>query len=110
MSTSNDYLVAKMNLRDVIEDVRLLLDGGTADVDGITAAADPHPAFDPAGATEGEGAMIVTFSYTAGRRRVAELEMTARWREDSCWHPEVRNGAAGPECVICGSSTEETQR
>ncbi len=54
------YPVTAMTLTDVVEDIRLLLDAGSADVDGITADADPHPALDPAAAIPGESAVLVT--------------------------------------------------
>lgn len=103
------YPVTEMTLSDALEDLRLILDGSAEDVDGITAAADSHPAFDPAAAADGEGGMLLTFTDASGRRRVAEAELTLRWREESCWHLDTTTGALGQECTDCGTVTEPTQ-
>lgn len=102
------YPVTAMTLTDVVEDIRLLLDAGSADVDGITAAADPHPALDPAAAIPGESAVLVTFTDADGRNRVAEVQITATWREDGCDHSTTRPGALGEECTDCGMVTTPT--
>ena len=102
------YPVTAMTITDVVEDIRLLLDAGSADVDGITAAADPHPALDPAAAIPGESAVLVTFTDAAGRNRVAEVQITATWREDGCDHSSTRAGALGEECTDCGMVTTPT--
>lgn len=106
MSTGES--VTTMDLRDVIENIRLLLDNSGADVDGITATTSPHPASDPATTARGEGAMLIAFTDTEGRNRVAEVELTARWREDSCWHLRTTPGQLGDECADCGMVTTPT--
>jgi len=104
---SPQFPVTELTLRDIVPDLRHFLDESTADVDGITlAGADPHPAFDPAAAPAGEGALLVTFTDPSGRRRVAELQIKASWREDDCWHQHTRDGALGSECTDCGMVTD----
>lgn len=100
------YPVTAMTLHDVVEDIRLLL-ADADDADGITAST-PHPAFDPQAAGAGEGAFLVTFTDSTGRNRVAEVELTARWREDGCDHARTRAGALGEECTDCGMVTAPT--
>ena len=95
--------VTEMTLTDVVPDLMHIIDGSAVDVDGITAAADIHPAADPAAAPEGEGALLVTFTAATGRHRVAELELKARWREDSCWHTHLLEGELIRECRDCGT-------
>lgn len=102
-----DYPVTAMSLHDVVEDIRLLLSDAD-DVDGITASTDPHPAFDRDAAASGEGAFLVTFTDSTGRNRIAEVELTARWREDGCDHARTRAGALGEECTDCGMVTAPT--
>lgn len=104
-NTDLSHCVADLDLRDVVEDLRLLLDGSESDVDGITATAQPHPAFDPVGAVMGEGAFLLRLTDAQGRSRVAEIKVTARWREDGCWHLDTQEGPAGPECADCGTPT-----
>lgn len=101
----SEFRVTALTLSDVVEDLRLLLDGSDADVDGIRASAEKHPAFDPADAGTGEGAMLVTFTDASGRSRIAELQYTARWREDDCWHLTTRPSPLGEECIDCGMVT-----
>ena len=101
------YPVTAMSLHDVVEDIRLLLDDAD-DVDGITASTAPHPAFDPQAALTGEGAFLITFTDSTGRNRVAEVELTARWREDGCDHARTRTGGLGEECADCGIVTAPT--
>lgn len=107
MSTGES--VTTMDLRDVVENIRLLLDSSGADVDGITASTNPHPASDPSATARGEGAMLIAFTDPEGRNRVAEVELTARWREDSCWHLRTTPGQLGDECTDCGTVTTPTQ-
>lgn len=103
------FPVTEITLRDIVPDLRHFLDESTADVDGITlAGVEPHPAFDPAAGTAGEGALLVTFTDPSGRCRVAELQIKATWREDDCWHQHTRAGALGAECTDCGMVTDPT--
>ena len=41
------YPVIDMNLNDVVEDIRIILDGSAVAVDGITATAEPNPSYRP---------------------------------------------------------------
>lgn len=102
------FPVTAMTLHDVLEDIRLLL-GGEHDVDGITATTAHHPAFDPQCAGPGGGAVLITFTDAAGRNRIAEVELTARWREDGCDHTQTRPGALGQECTGCGMLTSPNE-
>lgn len=99
--------VLEMRESDIVPDLRLILDETTADV--ITVSAEIHPAFDPDSAADGEGALLVRFTDKEGRSRVAELEIKAKWLEDSCWHPRVVNGQAGQECADCGTTSAQDQ-
>ena len=101
--------VLEMRESDIVPDLRLILDETIADVDGITVSAEIHPAFDPDSAADGEGALLVRFTDKEGRSRVAELEIKAKWLEDSCWHPRVVNGQAGQECADCSTTTAQDQ-
>lgn len=104
---SQPISVSELSLRDIVPDLQILLDGSLADVDGVTiASAEPHPAFDPADTTPGHGALLVTFTDPTGRRRIAEVELQARWREEGCWHLDTRDGELGRECTECGMVTE----
>lgn len=103
---SHTVPVASMTRSDIVNDLRLLLDGSNADVDGITASVAPHPAHDPAGALPGETTMLVTFTDTWGNNRTAEITVTARWREDGCWHLRTQPGEFGDECTECGTITK----
>lgn len=106
MSLSH-FPVTEMTLRDIVPDLVQLLDESTANVDGITIDdAQPHPAFDPDAAPAGHGALLVTFTDPSGRRRVAELEIRATWREEDCWHQHTRDGSLGTECTDCGMVTD----
>ena len=105
----NDFPVTEMTLRDIVPDLLHLLAESTGSVDGITIGeVQPHPAFDPAAAQAGRGALLVTFTDPSGRRRVAELELFATWREDGCWHQHTQAGALGTECSDCGMVTDPT--
>lgn len=106
---TNAFPVSEMTVHDIVPDLTHMLDGSPVDVDGITiVSASPHPAFDPDGAAPGSGAMLVTFADVSGRRRVAELQITVAWREDSCWHTTTRPGELGEECCECGMVTTPT--
>lgn len=102
----SDYPVTEMTLRDIVPDLLHLLEASTCDVDGITiGGVENHPAFDPDAAPAGHGALLLTFTDPSGRRRVAELEIRAGWREEGCWHLHVAPGALGEECTECGMVT-----
>ena len=101
--------VLEMRESDIVPDLRLILDETSADVDGITVSATIHPAFDPNGAADGEGALLVRFTDREGRSRVAELEIKTKWLEDSCWHPRLVSGQTGQECADCGTVTAEAE-
>lgn len=103
------FPVAEMTLRDIVPDLMHLLEESAADVDGITiGGVETHPAADPAVTPPGHGSLLVTFTDPSGRRRVAELEIRASWREDDCWHQRVYIGALGEECADCGMVTTPT--
>jgi hypothetical protein len=56
-------------------------------------------------AASGESAVLVTFTDSTGRNRIAEVELTATWREDGCDHAPPAPGALGEECTDCGMVT-----
>lgn len=105
--TDQGFRVGDMSLSDVVPDLRLILDETTAAVDGITVGAQIHPAFDPDAAAPGEGALLVRFTDQYGRSRVAELEISAKWLEDSCWHGRTVTVEGVNECVECGRAIDE---
>lgn len=99
--------VTELTLDDAAQDLRLILDGSEGDVDGITASAQPHPAHDPAGAAPGHTELLVTFTDSTGRNRIADVEIRVRgWREDGCWHLHTSDGAHGTECAECGTPVD----
>lgn len=101
--------VVDLRLGDVAADLVHIIDGSTVAVDGISASAEPHPAFDPEGAGPGEGCLLVTLTDQEGRRRVVEVEIRAVWREDTCGHEETEVGMLGVECSTCGMVTVPEQ-
>ncbi|PWJ23298.1 hypothetical protein ATK17_3792 [Branchiibius hedensis] len=105
-SSAPTMSVSELTLSDVGPDLIHIIDGSDAHVDGIGARADMHPAFDPAGAINGESGLLVTFTDAHGRNRIAEVSIIARWREDDCWHLHTRPGVLGRECRDCGTVVE----
>lgn len=96
------YPVIDMNLNDVVEDIRIILDGSAVAVDGITATAEPDPSYGPGDTPGNETHLLVTFTDENGRRRVAEVKTTAHWVEDTCWHLRLAEGTPIDECEDCG--------
>ena len=96
------YPVIDMNLNDVVEDIRIILDGSAVAVDGITATAEPNPSYRPGDTPGNETHLLVTFTDESGRRRVAEVKMTAYWVEDTCWDLRLAEGTSSDECEDCG--------
>lgn len=109
-STEPDAIVCVADMResDIVPDLHLILDETTGDVDGITVSARIHPAFDPDTATPGQGALLVRFTDRTGRSRVAELEISAKWLEDSCWHTRTVTSEGVTECEDCGHVIDQT--
>lgn len=94
---SKPFLVTEMTVTDIGPDLRMMIDGSSVEIDGVTASADPFPG------SEGNPAiMLVTFTDVTGRNRVAEVTLTASWVEDYCWHLSTVLGVGGQECRDCG--------
>lgn len=84
--------------RDIIEILRLAVDRTREPDDGITATAADNPTSDLEGASEPEGALLVTFTDTRGRQRLASVEITDAGRDDAC---ACRRTSARSICAEC---------
>lgn len=101
------FRVSEMGLEDVQMDLQILVNQSPANVDGITLQVDPDPATDPADQLIGQCTVLARFTDAAGHHRVARIQMSTSWVEDSCTHQHTAElEAGGVECVSCGTIVE----